>query len=847
VLEQLAKRQPLLLTLDDIHWADAASVEVITHLLRRFRGPLLIAVAYRHAPIRLLATLEGGARIDLSSRIDLAALTPAEAAELMGPHVDEVTRAILYRESGGNPFYLEQLVRAGHADRDQAPGEPARAAESIPRAVIAAIHEQLMGVSEAARGALEAAAVAGESFEPGLIAAIAEMDEPDALKAVDELLDCDLLQATDAPRRFRFRHPIVRRAVYDHTARGWQIGAHARAALALARARLPASAIAHHVEASAAAGDEQAIALLTEAGREVAPRAPETAGRWLLAANRLLPQRGGDDDRRVSLLFEAADALTFAGAYTEALSAMDEIDALLSPTCVRDRAELVAKVAFATRMSGRPLESRDRVTRALEGLPPAMSSALTLKLELALDHYWRGEFERMHEVAEPVLAEARDREETLFVAFAAALCSTASSSLDRPRHAITELTEAHEALDSLSDQRVAERIDVAGYVAQAASALERIDEALDCIYRGKRLAEATGQTPYVPGMLVQETNALFMKGRIREAKVVAETATDAAVLTGNDQFAIWALWADAVVSSCAGDTARALASAREAVSRSERGPVTFFSSLSRLHLAAALHTAGDLEGARAELARFEKGPAQQLLDLRGGHGWGLLVLTQLAVGGLDAAADAAARAEVRARTTSLPQRTMTSHCASAAVLLARGDPDGALERSRAAVALASSADNPLLLARARVLMGTALGRRGETQAGVAELEEAERTLLDCGALGEADGAARELRRLGHRRPRPSRGGSRGMRPGALSPRETEIATLVAAGRRNRDVAAALFLSEKTVESHLARIYDKVGVHSRAALAAIVALEADQRGLPPSTEAAGQRARRPRDP
>ena len=70
-----------------------------------------------------------------------------------------------------------------------------------------------------------------------------------------------------------------------------------------------------------------------------------------------------------------------------------------------------------------------------------------------------------------------------------------------------------------------------------------------------------------------------------------------------------------------------------------------------------------------------------------------------------------------------------------------------------------------------------------------------------------------------------------MGPKALSPREAEIATLVAAGKRNRDVAAALFLSEKTVESHLARIYDKLGVHSRAALATIIAS-----GLPSDNDA-----------
>jgi ATP/maltotriose-dependent transcriptional regulator MalT len=807
--------------------------------LRRFRGPLLTAVAYRHAPPRLLATLEGAARIDLSSVIDLAPLTPDEATELIGPDVDDTTRAILYRESGGNPFYIEQLARSSQPSHDQIPRGTAQATESIPPVVIAAIHEQVMGVSDSARLALRAAAVAGESFEPELIAAIAEMREGGALAAVDELLGFDLLQATDAPRRFRFRHPIVRRAVYDRMGRGWRIGAHARAALSLAHARAPASAIAHHVEASAAVGDEQAIALLTEAGREVAARAPETAGRWLRAATRLLPRRGGDDDRRVSLLFDAASALTFAGAYDEALAALDEIGALLSSASVRERAELVAKISFATRMSGRPLGARVLVARALEGLPREASSALALRLELAIDHYWRGEFGQMHKVAEPVLAEAGDRGETLFVAFAAALCSMASGSLNRPDRGLAELDEAREALASLPDQRVAERIDVAGYVAQAASALERIDDALECIYRGKRLAEMTGQTPYLPGMLVQETNASFMKGRIAEAKALAETATDAAVLTGNDQFAIWALWSDAIVCSCAGDTTRALASASEAVARSEHLPTTFFSSLSRLHLAAALHAGGDLAAARAELARFEEGPAQQLLDLRGGNGWELLVLTQLAVGELDAAVDSAARAEARARATSLPQRTATALSASAAVLLARADPAGAIEKAREAIALAASAGNPLLSARARAVEGTAHGHRGETQEGIAELAQAERTLLECGAMREANAAARELRRLGHRRPRRIRAAPRGTRRDALSPRETEIATLVAEGKRNRDVAAALFLSEKTVESHLARIYDKVGVHSRAALAAIIARETGQKGVPPSAAPGGR--------
>ncbi len=176
VLERLARRQPMLLALDDVHWADAGSVEMLTHLLRRFRGPLLTAVAYRPSPTRLLAALEGAARGRLGSRLDLLPLTSKESGRLIGSDTDDATRATLYRQSGGNPFYIEQLARASHVQGLRPVRGPARSREAVPRAVIAAINEELIAVSTDSRRVLEAAAVAGESFEPELIAAIAERD-----------------------------------------------------------------------------------------------------------------------------------------------------------------------------------------------------------------------------------------------------------------------------------------------------------------------------------------------------------------------------------------------------------------------------------------------------------------------------------------------------------------------------------------------------------------------------------------------------------------------------------------------------------------------------------------------
>jgi DNA-binding CsgD family transcriptional regulator len=99
--------------------------------------------------------------------------------------------------------------------------------------------------------------------------------------------------------------------------------------------------------------------------------------------------------------------------------------------------------------------------------------------------------------------------------------------------------------------------------------------------------------------------------------------------------------------------------------------------------------------------------------------------------------------------------------------------------------------------------------------------------MACGARREADAVARSLRRLGRRVARPGRT-ARGDGLASLSAREREVAEQVAAGKTNRAIAGALFLSEKTVESHLARIYDKIDVRSRVALTALVAQEQARR-------------------
>ena len=326
LFELLAKTRPLVLMLDDLHWADSASIELVGAFLHRPpAAPVLIAVAVRPSqlPDRLAAALERAHRADALTRLELSALTSLEARELVGESVD-----LVYAESGGNPFYLEQLSRS--LDRDGATNrspEVALTGIDVPSAVAASLHEELTLLSERARRVLEGAAVAGDPFEPELAAAAVESSEAEAMDAIDELLQLDLVRDTDVPRRFRFRHPLVRRAVYEATPGGWRLGAHERCAQALVRRGATAAARAHHVQRSAREGDTDAVAVLREAGEQTVRLAPASAAQWFADALRLLPQSAVDE--RIELLRARSEALTAVGRFADSHAALVEALAIV--------------------------------------------------------------------------------------------------------------------------------------------------------------------------------------------------------------------------------------------------------------------------------------------------------------------------------------------------------------------------------------------------------------------------------------------------------------------------------------------------------------------------------------
>ena len=437
LLEVLAAGRPLVLALDDLHWADSGSIELLASLLHRPpAAPVVIAVGMRprQAPARLSAALERAHRAGVMTRLELEALSVTEARSLLGAAVDDA----VYRESGGNPFYLQQLVRFPDA-----------------RTVAAALTEELAALAAGPRRLLEGAAVAGDPFEPELAAAAAGAPEASAMDALDELIRRDLVRTTDVPRRFRFRHPLVRQAVYEAAPGAWRLGAHERCAAALAARGAPASARAHHVEHAARHGDAAAIAVLREAGEAVAQRNPAGAAHWFATALRLLGD-ASPPDARIALLTPLAGALAATGRFAEAREALLESLRVVPAGDVAGRVQLASACAGVELLLGRYEAARQRLADALAGLEdPSSSQAVALMIHLAVDAYYRVEYSLARDWAARALDAATPLGERPLIAAAGAVLALATAFIGPRADAERHCSDAAAHVDAMSDAELA--------------------------------------------------------------------------------------------------------------------------------------------------------------------------------------------------------------------------------------------------------------------------------------------------------------------------------------------------------------------------------------------------------
>jgi DNA-binding NarL/FixJ family response regulator/tetratricopeptide (TPR) repeat protein len=827
LLERLAARGPLVLALDDVHWADAASVDLLTALLRSPPDAAVLIVMGarpRQRPERLITALERADRQGGLTQIELGGLARHAAGELLGEGVARERADAIYEEAGGNPFYLQQLARSyGVAAAASSPSNGgALEAVGVPNAVIASLTEELGLLSAETRRVLCGAAVAGDPFESDLAAAAAGADEATAMEALDELLASGLARATDVPRRFRFRHPLVRRAVYESAPGGWLLGAHERCAKVLAERGASALSRAHHVEFAARHGDLAAVSVLTEAGEAALLRAPASAARWFTAALRLMPDdaRG---EQRVGLLLARARALAAEGRLSESHADLLESIALAPAGAVGLRVQLTTTCAGVERLLGRHEEAHERLVAGLHDLPdPAAPDAISLMIELAIDGLFRANPESVCEWGSRALRAARELGERPFVAAAASILTLGQAVAGNVAEAQSAYTDASALLAALPDEELVARVDAAAYLTSAATYLDRYDEAVAHAERALRLGRAAGRLH--PTLLPALGAAHFMRGRLREAADVLDDAVEAGRLGGITQSMAWALRNRALLSAVAGDLPGALDMAEEALELTRRLDQSVLSAWAALAVARASVMGGRSQRAVDVLGGLD----EPLLSIPGA--WRAMGLDALACAyadlGLDEdAARTAATAEAYAVRIGLPMTFAWAHHAAATVALHAGEHDAAAERALASAAAAEEVGAVIEAALSRMLAGRALAAAGEPDRAAAEIQRAAASFGACGALPHRDAAEQELRRLGkrvHRRTRPGAAGTEGL--AALSARELQVSQLVVDRNTNPQIAAELFLSQKTVETHLRNIFRKLGVSSRVELARAVERE-----------------------
>ena len=783
LLEVIDAAETTVLVLDDAQWADEASLATLVFVVRRLQADnaLVIVTAREGAvPLGLERLAMTPIRLGPLGLSDLEQL--AAAAGLANPA--RPARRLLHH-TGGNPLYARALldeVPAGHWER---PGVTLPA----PRPFAAMVRSRLDRLAPDARALVEAVAVLGAGHSLATAAVVAGVSEDhDALEAAQEAG----LLVTGDPYELAFAHSLTAAAVLDGLGQGRRARLHLAAAQALDD---PGRALIHR--AAAASGPDAQLAAEFEALAEQLARRPARleAAEALLSASRLTPDRALRDER----LLRALDWMGEAGDVSAVEAFETQVRAL--PRSAR-RDGILATLAFS---SGHSEDAAQWLASAWAACDPDADPALAARIA------HRSGFLALMGLDDAEVATWAQRSRALasddiIGVEATAMLALAWWRLGRREEAYALLEESLTADADLD----AELRGTRGWLRCADDDLVRgvrdLTAAIHAEVRAGTLHVATSH-------LAALSRAHYALGAWDDAVLAAERAVALSAELGDSPHRSFVWWAAVAVPAARGDQDLVEA----ALAGAAREPLDVPDRLVAVGMTRALAAAA--QGDHATVARALEAvaqlPARECVGAPGFWPWQDLYADALI------ALDRDGEAEAFLDFHEALARESNSASMIAKLLRSRGRLAAKQRRptaARAAFTEALEQITPLGMRYEQALLQLAFGqflrRQRQRTAAVAQFTSASHTLSALGARPALERCARELEACGI-------GGVR-HRPGLanlLTPQEQVVARLAAKGRTNRELAAELLLSPKTVEVHLTRIYAKLGVASRTQLAA----------------------------
>src|SRR5829696_2086732 len=801
----LARERPLLITIDDAQWADEASMAAERFLSLRIADlPMVLLLAVRTAEVGQLAVPLAEILADpatLSIRpAPLSAVGAGRRIEALLGSSDSEFAAACHHATGGNPFLLEQLVSEVRAEGIEPTAASAGGVASLgPDTVRASVLLRLERLPVAGAPVARALAVLGE-HDVSLrdVATMAEVADDDAVDALAALERAGLVAG--APT-LRFTHPILRAAIEDDMPAVERSRAHEQAAEMLRdREADPVAVAAHLLLCEPGQGDWAVGALRDAARRAEALGDPAAAVRYL---ERAVVERP-DDGELAEILFELGLAAAHAGD-------PDAADHLERAAAAGGSTKLHALhwTAVLHLVAGRASKAADVLESALadvheddDAAKPLLETLIAAGLESATVRRRLGDL-FSH------LEEPRGAPESDFERFALITHAYVSVVEQADAARATELIHRALAVEEHGYYEAVMRASVGRpMTAFVLTLLERFDESRAILDRLVGAAREYGDRSAAGVFLAERAWTRYRAGNAEGAEADASEAL-----------------------RIARDATRARGHAPIAASVAVLAGMERERPFEELEaIVAGLPPAGDpdtivqddLTLARAWLMLAQgdaRGAADAALELDRPDSWGCTSPTLLPWRSVASVALAQLGEEERALALAHEELGLAKELgapravgiAQRAVALA-GPQEERQAGLEAAVAALEKGTARLELARVTCELGAELRRRGERSAAREVLRRAHALATECGATRLAARARDELSRSGARLMREPASGVEG-----LTPSEVRVAELAAEGLTNREVAQALFVSEKTVETHLGRVYRKLDIKSRHAL------------------------------